>query len=861
MASSRDYRKPRNSEIRDLLVHLPQPVKVVDGAGHLLWQNQAAENLIGEAEWTESQTSWQGKKATLCLLASSEPQPDPLIAELQAENERLRKHQRSTARKKKKAEDSAKYTEKSADAFEKRERKFLQQLQAAERKLEESAALLQAAEQRERELILSRDALESELAHQAEKLRAESVGDEARTAELMSQLNAAEARYAELGQELEAFRLQTDVEASQRQLEEQLAEKVRELEELEQAFAKEQEAFILEKREWETRLGEQEAEFLELRERLNKSLAQNPDPGALGELKESLEEAKASLAESLRREQRLSEKLESAAELKEEQSKLLGLLREELQQSRETIKLYEGFRDQSRDEAKKYKTEAEQAREASEKLEVKLLESRRELSLARSGSLPKGIPLGDQAADASPTVRSQLEFAQSRLRETEKQLDEARAALKKAQSDAISAKDTEKLAFQDSLTGLPNRHIVDRYLEISHKQAKTSRRAYSLFLIDIDGFRVFNDTFGREWGDALLKAVGERLAGMRGGNHIFARHSEDRFLLLAADLAENAVQKYVDEACRSLLGALSHPFEVKGEQVSLTGSIGISLGPTATDDPRELFGQAELALESAKARGINTYFVHNESLRQQSQQEATYQRQMSQALERDEIFAVYQPIFHLHKGLVMGVELLLRWKHRDLRILHPEEFLGAAVRSGLIFPLVDKVWPKAFQALARWRRLRPGLTLSINLSDRELLSPRLVERASRMAKEAGVEPSAILFEVRDASRLRTTNSWWRVLGALRSAGFGLVLDDFGSDASLFGTLAYAGFSQAKVTIDEKHPVCPPAPNARKGMLYCAKRIQTRFDPKALKKAGFDLAQGYAVASPIDETDVDGVLGR
>lgn len=1115
MAPPRDYRKPKNNEMRDLLVQLPHPVKVLDGSGKLLWQNQAAERSDSETHWIQSPTTWQGQKAVLCMPHLVEDRPDPAIAELEAENDRLRKHQRSTARRKKQAEETI---EKVVGDVGKREQKLKEQLASAElrvreleasleasfegsvelsgegtkgkskskakskakakskkatsksqevaitasfeaelRQLEEAhsglrqdLAALQAAESRwkedKRKLEASKRALDEEnhelreesrklkeehrhleevhgqlksthhelkesyatldeahttlketlqslevshgqlhqeldeargsrlqelenlkaaksqleedkrqleawieelesarasrdedservehtlsraraeaqeLTQQAELLleqaqaQAKTIVEEAlaqsqahalelteqarqrgyedglksgqqeaidlRLDELTCKLEEAEKLNAELETEYEHYKQQVQKEEALREPDAQLAERVRQLEEIERAYEEQQNALRAQKEELEQRLGEQEEEFSRLRESLRGQSTEKADiaPRELEDLRADLEEAKMAIAESAKREVRLSDKLEAAAAVKEEQSKVLALLKEEVEglrarekELRETVKLLEDFRDQARAEAKKFKLEADEAREASEKLEARLLESRRELAESRSaGPVSKGISLrepapapaaGGSGEVASPTVKSQLEFAQSRLRETEKQLDETREALKKARSEAISAKDTEKLAFQDTLTGLPNRHIVDRYLDFSHKQARGGNRAYSLFLIDIDGFRVLNQTFGREFGDSLLKAVGERLAGMRGANHIIARHNEDRFLLLAADLEKRAVDKFVEDASRSLLGALSHPFEVKGEQVKLTGSIGIALGPGASEDPREMFLQAETALNSAKARGVGSYFVHNEALQQKAQREAMYQRQMEHAISREEFSAKYQPVFNLNKGLVMGMELFLRWNHRDQRVLRPEEFLEVATRSGLIFAIADNIWPKAFRALARWRKLRPGVTLSINLSDRELLSPKLVERASAMARAAGVEPSAILFEVRDASRLRMSGTWWTVLGALHGAGFGLVLDDYAGEASMFSTLAYSGFVIAKTTIDEKNPICTPSPNAAKGVQYCAKKVQTKFDPKALKKVGFDMAQGHAVGQLIEETDVDGILAR
>jgi diguanylate cyclase (GGDEF)-like protein len=1019
--------------MRDLLVHLPHPVRVLDGSGLLLWQNQAAERMMEEPTWVQTPSTWQGQKAVLCTPLPGEDKPDkpdPQLAELEAENERLRKIQRQTARRKKQAEDTAKQTGKVAGEVEKREQKLRQQLESAERRvleletsierslessvessfegsmeasvegvkgkrkskakskakskskkaavsdshealipasfeaelrhLEEAQsglradlAALQAAEGRwkeeKRELKAAKTASEKALRRlegekskledenrrlaeeqqaltatkaqlEEDKQQLESWVEELEAAkgqpeqgdldietasraqieaqqllqeaqdqleaqaqqatELTAQLKVAESRYADLSAQYEAFRQRIEQEETQRQPDEQLAARLRELEEIERSFEEQQQALLAQKQELEQRLSEQEEEFSKLRDTLRgtrDSTSVEVDARELEEIRGDLAEAKTALAESTRREIRLSEKLEGANELKEEQSKVLALLKDELNDLRErekglreTLSTYGDFRSDlelARADAKKYKTDVNELVEANEKLKQRLVDSRQELAEARSAGpvAAPGLSLREPALSgaegSSTTVKAQLEFAQKRLRDTEKQLDEARDALKKARSEAISAKDTEKLAFQDTLTGLPNRHIVDRYLDFSHKQAKSNNRAYSLFLIDLDGFRVLNETFGRDWGDALLKAVGERLTGMRGANHIFARHSEDRFLLLAADLAKPGAQKYVEEACQSLLSALAHPFDVKGEQIKLTGSIGIALGPTASDDPKEMFVQAEVALESAKARGIGSYFLHNDALLQKAQRDGAYLRQMAHAIERDEFQAVYQPVFNLNKGLVTGMELLLRWNHRDQRTLRPDEFLEVAIRSGLIFAITDAIWPKALRALSRWRKLRPGVTLSLNLSDRELLSPKLVERVSAMAKAAEVDPAAVLFEVRDASRLRMSGTWWAVLGGLHSAGFGLTLDDYGSEASLFGTLAYSGFRQAKIAIDEKNPVCTPAPNAAKGVLYCAKRVQTKFDPKALKKAGFDMAQGFAVGRPIDETDVDGVLAR
>ncbi len=156
--------------------------------------------------------------------------------------------------------------------------------------------------------------------------------------------------------------------------------------------------------------------------------------------------------------------------------------------------------------------------------------------------------------------------------------------------------------------------------------------------------------------------------------------------------------------------------------------------------------------------------------------------------------------------------------------------------------------------------MRPGLTLSINLSDRELLNPKVLRLAVSLATEHQIDPKSIIFEVRDQSRLRISSTWWRILQDYTSAGFGLCLDDFASDSTLFGTLAYSGFVQAKMSAgDEKGIRFVAAPNASKNLLYGVKHLQHKFDKKALAKAGFHLAQGFAVSRPLDAPDVDMVL--
>lgn len=635
-----------------------------------------------------------------------------------------------------------------------------------------------------------------------------------------------------------------------------------------QQVVDELEALKQEKTEFQQRLAAQEQELDDLRNSVTKSeTGTSKEAASSEELQAEVDGLKSSLTAAERRENRLNEKLKTLEELRSEHSDVLTMLRDDLKESREREKELKERLNVYSEMRLKFENAVSASKELEEKLAVlEASESKLkdELSKVKDvGAMLKSAEGGASLAEADTltlSVKTQIKFLEKRLSDTEKKLDAANLQVQQEKAQNSAAKEAEKLAYQDPLTTLPNRNMIDRYLSYAHQQSQTTRRALCLFVIDIDGFRYLNGTFGRDWADELLKAVGQRLNGMRGASHLVARKSQDQFILLAADIEQKAAPGFIREAARSLLEALAYPFEVSGQEVKLTGSIGASLGPLEGDSSIGLYDQALVALEQAKIKGVSQFAMYDDSVRQKDQKASVYAKQMEHALAKDEFKAVFQPIFHLSKGIVMGLELLLRWEHRDQRELKPGEFLDSAIKSGLIFKMTERIWPKAFANFARWQRMRPGLTLSINLCDKELLSPSLLKRTVHWVQEAQVNPASIIFEVRDQSRLRRSPSWWPILQDYHGAGFGLCLDDFASDASYFGTLAYQGFRQAKIRItDEKALHFVSTPQAGKNVQYCAKFLQNKFDKKALAKAGFHLAQGYAVSRPLDYDGVDMVL--
>lgn len=796
---------------------------------------------------------------------------------LRAELAELKKASKSKA-KKSEPKSSTKQLDNLKEQVAQLERELIEKSEAHAAAINQANSFL---EEREKEHEASLSALRAEIAEEAkEKAKADNSASDEELKKLRDDKAALETWVEELEEKHTELReknrslakrladVQTDFYEFQAKVEEedaqrQLAQKVQEFEELERRLEEEQRAFDHQREQLQQKLASQEEEFKHLKAGVESKSGERPavSSAELEELKEELADSKADLQLAERREKRLTDKIATLEELRAEHGNVLAMLKEDLSEARErerelkeTVKLYSDLRKEKgnqKNEVKELKEKLEAISKSEQELREQLETTKQALKESKNG--------GSGAEEVSLSMKTQLDFLTKRLADTEKELDQVTAQLKEEKAQNQSSKESERLAFQDSLTGLPNQHMIGRYLKFANQQAQTSGRKIALFLIDIDGFRVLNETYGRDWGDSLLKAVGERLNGMRGKSHLVARHSQDRFILLAAELEASQAQSFVSQASKSLLEALVYPFEVEGEEVCLTATLGVSLGPVAGEALDSLYSQAEVALDSAKRKSAATCILFDEKLKLASEQEKTYIKQMAHAIEKDEFKSVFQPIFHLTKGGVFGLELLTRWQHRDQRTLLPSEFLEAAIKSGLLFKITEKLWPKALADFAKWQKMRPGLTLNINLCDKELLSPTLLKKVVAWTKEARVDPKFINFEVRDQSRLRLTSGWWKVLQDYNKAGFGLCLDDFATDASLFGTLAYGGFRQAKLMVDDKSPKLVTSPHAAKGVEYCAKGLQTKFDPKALTKAGFHLAQGFAVSRPLDNEDVDMVF--
>ena len=554
-------------------------------------------------------------------------------------------------------------------------------------------------------------------------------------------------------------------------------------------------------------------------------------------------------------EEMLSQLLEMRL-LKEEQTETLKMLRQELedakareQEQREALSSHS----EVRQHYETLKQNHQLVQDSLARVECERDELKKELEARKLSSvkLAKPAPEADESTLKARLdhTRTQLTWTEKRLAETEKKLDVTTAELAKEKQAAASAKETQRLAFEDSLTGLPNINILRKYLDFTINQAQRYKRIVAVLVIDLDHFRIANDTLTMEGGDELLRAVGKRLQQLARKSDVLARRGEDEFVLMLSEIDNEAT---VEVSAQRILGSLAQPFTIGGQDYQLTASVGVSLFPSTSTDSSELLRQAEMAVYLAKDQGRGRACIYTPELKKQQLQQKSMENQLRVAIEREEFELVYQPVVDLSSRKVVAFEALLRWNHRSAGQLLPDHFLPVAEKTGLILPLGFQTLERAAGQLHEWRRVLKNIEIHFNLSHRQLLEPRLTHYLSQILQRRGLTPAAILFDVREVGPIRSKERFDMSVNSLAEAGFRVGLDDFGEPGCRFLNLRYSKFEVAKITVENAKKLGGlfKGLNKELGVKILAKQVQKSFKPRELLKGGFDLAQGFAIAEPL-----------
>ncbi len=344
-----------------------------------------------------------------------------------------------------------------------------------------------------------------------------------------------------------------------------------------------------------------------------------------------------------------------------------------------------------------------------------------------------------------------------------------------------------KLAFFDPITGLPNRAQLESRLRAAVTRARRRSRAVALLLVDLDNFKLVNDSLGHTAGDRLLRRVGARLRGVGGDDALLARHGGDEFLLLAGDLPRQEAGAAARGLADELATRLAKPFSAAGMEFHVEASIGISLFPEDADGAEELLQHADVAMYQSKGRGRAAWTLYTGVTHEPLERLALSTR-LRRAVERRELVLHYQPIVWTASGRLHSMEALIRWQDPDRGLVMPDDFIPAAEEMGLLEPIGAWVIDALAAQIADWQGEGIEPRVSFNVSPRELHRPDFASELGARLHAAGVDPALLTMELTESATLREPERIGPLLRDLRALGLRLAIDDFGAGWSSLSRL-------------------------------------------------------------------------
>ncbi|WP_162924701.1 putative bifunctional diguanylate cyclase/phosphodiesterase [Rubrobacter indicoceani] len=415
-------------------------------------------------------------------------------------------------------------------------------------------------------------------------------------------------------------------------------------------------------------------------------------------------------------------------------------------------------------------------------------------------------------------------------------------------------------AFHDALTGLPNRSLFMDRLTLALKRSKRSSRAVATLFMDLDNFKVINDTLGHEAGDNLLVEIARRLKICLRESDTAARFGGDEFTVLLEDIngEDDALM-----VARRIRDEVRKPFVLAGREVFVTTSLGISLNIYGDEAPTDLLRHADIAVYDAKKQGRNRYAVFVPEMNARVTEQLILGNDLGRALERNEFVVLYQPNVSLSSGRIVAVEALLNWDHPDRGRLAPGQFIPIAEQTGTILPIGLWVLEEACRQARAWDSLpgHPPVNVSVNLSALQLRSRDFPGDVRRILRETELESSRLSIEISEGL-LSDVASVAESLSSLKELGVGLALDDFGTGNSSLSTLRElpldtlkidryfvddlkddgAGTGVVKALVELAHTL---------GLRVVAEGVETSRQLSLLREMGCEVAQGYHISRPVE----------
>jgi diguanylate cyclase (GGDEF)-like protein len=328
----------------------------------------------------------------------------------------------------------------------------------------------------------------------------------------------------------------------------------------------------------------------------------------------------------------------------------------------------------------------------------------------------------------------------------------------------------------DPLTDLPNRTLFLDRLALALARLQRHPASIAVLFIDLDNFKVVNDSLGHGAGDRLLVELGRRLRGAIRPHDTIARFGGDEFVVLCEDIAEARDAVTVGQR---IVEAASEPFMLEGREMFVSASVGVALAIDADATPETLLRDADVAMYRAKERGRGRVEVFDEALRARIIERLDLENGLRRALQRDELRVYYQPEMSMSQGRMVAVEALVRWEHPERGLLEPAEFIPLAEETGLIVEIGAWVLREACKQLASWRANGAELDVAVNVSARQLTQPDIVETVRAALEETGLPADALCLEITESAVMRDPEATLATLTLVKELGVKVALDDFG----------------------------------------------------------------------------------
>ena len=474
---------------------------------------------------------------------------------------------------------------------------------------------------------------------------------------------------------------------------------------------------------------------------------------------------------------------------------------------------------------------------------------------------------------AEEDLRRAHDELEDRVRQRTARLTETNAQLQReiAERRELEEQLTHQ-AFHDPLTGLPNRALFFDRLELALERARRRDVEVAVLFMDLDDFKVINDSLGHEVGDQVLLAVVERLENCMLAEETLARFGGDEFTVLLEDVSGPSDAARVAER---IGGALRAPFVLGGRERFVTTSVGISFGGRGGERPGDLLRNADLAMYQAKARGRNRHAVFEPVMGKRALQRLELEGALRRALERKEFRLHYQPKVSLESGEIVAMEALIRWEHPAQGLVFPAQFVPVAEEIDLIAPIGRWVLEEACRQARRWHARfsgMPPLKVCVNLSAKQFQHCALLEDIGAALRETGLDPSALDLEITESVVMEDAPATIATLRDLKGLGVNLAIDDFGMGYSSLSYLKRFPVDFLKVDRsliqgigegpkDEAILSALVTLAHSMGTRTIAEGVETKEQLARLREAGYDFGQGYYFARPLPSQAAGALLAE